>query len=320
MAFSFTKTTPDTGATAMYQLKERLKSAGWTVQASSDGTTHNSSGDQISSGVSGAGGFANNSAWVRLRSPAGAGGAEFVIQRGTVNANWRLKYSVTAGFSGGSPSATRVPSASDEVLIWGAGTDASPTYATLLGTDSFYRWNVAADDAAPYGFWAGAFPTGGGVPTGAFVYEPLSGLEPTDAGKYAIYLSGSGQNPFFVGQLSNESVAAASNTMWSSTPSTAPLSSDWRACPALVLGMYNSVDIVPSGLPTNPLSSKDEVFPIVYARRAALSPAFYKGVGTLMKWCGTTRTTGDTLSVSSSRDRIVYRDVSLPWDGSVPSV
>ena len=113
MAFVLNKTTPATGAVAMYELKELLKLAGWTVLSSSDGTTYNSGGDQITSGASGANGMANNNAWFRIRSPAGAGAVSFTFQRGTTNLAWRIVRSRTAGFTTGSPSATVVPSASD---------------------------------------------------------------------------------------------------------------------------------------------------------------------------------------------------------------
>ena len=138
----------------MYTFKELLKTAGWTVPSSSDGTTYNSSGDQITSGASGAGGLANNSAWFRLRDPGGV--KEITIQRGTLNTYYRIKYSFLAKFSGGSPSATQTPSATDEFLMLGTGTDAAPGYTATLGTDGTYRYNVATDNASPYGFWAGA--------------------------------------------------------------------------------------------------------------------------------------------------------------------
>jgi len=320
MAFTFTKSTPATGAVAWYEFKEQLKSSGWTVESSSDGTTYNSSGDQISSGSSGANGFANTNAWVRLRSPVGAGGAEFVIQRGTGNTVWRLKYSMTAGFTGGSPGATQVPSATDEVLLWGTGTDASPSFGTLMTTDNTYRWNVGADGAAPYGFWAGAFPNGGGNPTTGFVYDPLTATEATDGHTYAIYVSGS--SPFASsGALSTESFGATSNYLWSSVPKVSPTGSDWTFFSAMCLFVQTGAQLViPTNTPVNPITSNDQMFPIVLARRSALATPGYKGATTIMRWQSPDRTTGDTLTVSSTRDRIIYRNVSLPWDGSVPTV
>lgn len=318
MAFTFSKTTPATGAAAMYDFKQQLKvGSSWTVQSSSDGTTYNAGGDQITGGGAGANGFANNNAWVRLRSPAGAGGAEFIIQRGTSNPSWRMKYSMTAGFTGGSPSATQVPSATDEVIIWGGGSDASPTFGSLFGTDGTYRWNVGSDGASPYGFWGGAFPTGGGTPNAGIVYDPLTQTTAGDGHLYAIYVSAS---PFQGTTISTESMSPTANQLWSSVPAASPVAADWTNFCGMYLSVAVSTAVAPNGLPTNPLTTKDEVLPIVIARRGALSTPGYKGVLSLMKWTGLTRTTGDTLTVSGTRDRIIYKDVSLPWDGSVPSV
>ena len=321
MAFTFTKSSPSTGSVAIYELKERLKSAGWTVLSSSDGTTYNSGGDQITGGGSGANGMANTNAWFRIRDPGGV--ASFIFQRGTTNVLWRIKYSRSAGFTGGSPSATQTPSATDENTFWGGGTDASPTFGTLFSTDGTYRWNVGADNAAPYGWWAGSFPIGGGNPLTALVYEPVTGAEATDSSKYVFYIASStaGASPFLyaAGGLSTEAFASNTHAIYGYVPSAG--TGAFTTFPALALYVANGGTVVaPTGLGTNPITTKDESFPIVFARRAAFPPSAYKGVSTLMKWCGTTRATGDTLTVSTSRDRIVYRDVSLPWDGTVPTV
>lgn len=121
MAYVFYKGTPASFAECMYQLKELLKTAGWTVQSSSDGTTYNASGDQITSGGSGAGGMANTNAWFRIRSPAGASNPEFTVQRGTGNTAWRVKFSQSNAFTGGSPGATQTPSATNERVDFGGG-------------------------------------------------------------------------------------------------------------------------------------------------------------------------------------------------------
>lgn len=77
-----------TGSQAIFNLKELLKSAGYQVLSSSDGTTYNSTGDQISSGSSGANGMANNRAWFRIRSVDGIN--EWVFQRDSSNTSWRI--------------------------------------------------------------------------------------------------------------------------------------------------------------------------------------------------------------------------------------
>lgn len=318
MAFVFNKSTPATGAVAVYELKGLLKTAGWTVLSSSDGTTYNAAGDQITTGASGAGGMANNSAWFRIQSPVGAGGQQFIFQRGTVNTGWKIKRSRTSGFTGGSPSATQVPSATDEVTILGGGTDASPTFATWFGIDGLYRWNVGADNASPYGFWAGSFPTGGGNPAAFLCVDPLFSTNPSDADQFWMHAAVSGQNGCSSSTIMSEAGTSTTSRNLSQIISAAPGSS-YAEFPGCSYNIGANV-VIPGGLPTNPISIKDEAFPIIIARRSALAIPGYKGITTILRWVGISRTTGDTLTLSTTRDRIIYRDISLPWDGSVPSV
>src|ERR1019366_386639 len=147
--------TPATGAAAMYIVLSSLVTAGWLVKSDSDGTTYASSGGQITGGGSGTHGLANADAWFRIQAPiVGSQHREFTFQRIATNASWRVKYSASAGFTGGSPAATQTPTATDEVVIVGSGTDASPTGAALFAADSAYRFNmIAGDSSAGYGFY-----------------------------------------------------------------------------------------------------------------------------------------------------------------------
>ncbi len=317
MAFFFSKSTPATGAVAMYELVALLVSVGWSVLASSDGTTYNSSGMAISSGASGAGGFANNSAWVRIRMPGGAGAQEYTIQRGTTNLVWRIKRSRTNPFNGGSPGATQTPSATNEGVVIGGGTDAAPTFATFHATDNTYRWHCAADNAAPYGFWSGAYPVGGGNPGAVLILDPLSFTPPGDADPYLLCVGCTGSNQLSITTLTAESGSATTTRMLASVVGTAPTT--YQQFPACKLSTDGG-DVVPSGLATDPITTKDPTLPMILARRAALADPAYKGQTTIMRWLAITRGTGNLLQVSTPNDRIVYRAVSLPWDGSTPAV
>lgn len=142
---------PATGSIAMFQIKEMLKnSVGFTHQRSSDGTTMSTGADQITSGASGANGFGNTSAYWIGRDPDGH---EVAIQRGTTDVLYKSKISHSAHFTGGSPSATVMPSATDEQVRTGGGTDASPTFATAFGTNNTYHLHCGGDDASPYTWW-----------------------------------------------------------------------------------------------------------------------------------------------------------------------
>lgn len=325
MAFVFSKTTPATGAAAMFDFKEQLKVAGWTVTRSSDGTTYNAAGDQITLATSGAGGMANNSAWFVIQSPVGAGGQQFAIQRGTTNLVWKIKRSRTAGFTGGSPSATQMPSATDEFTILGGGTDASPTFTGMFSVDGgIYRWNVGADNASPYGFWAASFPNGGGatpVTVTSMICDPLTSNEVTDADPNWLVFSTTLTAALTFQQLGSESGSSITYRNTSQIISAAPGSS-YAEFTGLNYCYYagQSLIVIPFAEATNPITGNDEAFPIIVARRAAVATPGYKGITTLLRWIGTARSTGDTLTISTTRDRIIINHVSLPWDGSVPTV
>jgi hypothetical protein len=182
---------PATGAAAVYSFKQCLVSAGWVVKASSDGTTYNSTGDQITDATK----LAAANAWVRLQDPGTH--REFCLQRTTNNTLWRVKYSLSAKFTGGSPGATRVPSAADEATILGGGTDAAPTGATLFPTDNTYRCHTIAfsdtvasggASAAVYSFFFFVTANGTGANTTKFFCDGLGYAHPLDADTAVIML------------------------------------------------------------------------------------------------------------------------------------
>jgi len=171
---------PATGSVAMFEWTDFLVSSlGFEILEESDGTTYEAdvpaNGRQITSGAGGAGGFANANAWCRIREPGGAGGREWTVQRDTSNnTDWRLKFSSLDGFTGGTPGPTQTPSAADEFLLLGAGTDASPSHTTLFGGDGTYRWHLVGFDAAEDGVFPWyAYATVGGVPRTLWMVDSL---------------------------------------------------------------------------------------------------------------------------------------------------
>lgn len=318
MAYSWTPNlTPATGAVAVYELKERLKAAGATVLSSSDGTTYNSSGDQITSGNSGAGGLANTNAWFRVQLADGV--RQMTFQRGSGNTAWRIKYSASAGFTGGSPGATQTPTASDGQVFFGGGTDASPTFATWFNTDGTYRAHVGADNAAPYSWWFATYPTGGGTPNGGMVYDPVQvpAAADTDPVVISVAISSGGFTAATIGAVSTSSTAARV-VGWLKHNL---VGAGYVAIPGNKIASVGGGDLAPEGAGSNPHSGNDDMFPIIYGRPTGqAAPQGYKGISSVMYWNGTMRATGDTLTVSSSRDRLILGQVSVPWNGQVPTV
>lgn len=162
MAYVEDLTTPATGDAAMRRLKTRLVAAGWSVIASGDGRSAYGASSDVITADSGAGSLDASGAWMRLRP--GSGTREVLIIRGASVTTWTVRYSA-AGFSGGSPSATTAPTATDQQTLISA--------AQLLPTDGSYRWLICAEDAAPWHFWAGAILTGGGAPRTLVALWPM---------------------------------------------------------------------------------------------------------------------------------------------------
>jgi hypothetical protein len=238
---------------------------------------------------------------------------EYTFQRGTTNVAWRIKYSYSAGFTGGSPGATQTPSATDEQTLFGGGTDAAPSFSTLFGTDAGYRFNVIAGGSAEgYVFFAFGFPNGGGTPTNYMFIERMStGSFPT-----------SNVEPYVM-KFANSSPTVSEITSTTIGPK------GWLAKGLAGEGfvfipadsMTDNTSTMQKALGANSYTGIDDLLPILYARRSALgAPSGYMGIGSMLRYPSTTRTTGDTYTISSTRDRIVVGDVVVPWDGSTPTI
>jgi hypothetical protein len=310
MAFTswITNQIPASGGEALYNLKEMLKGAGWTVNGYSDGTTYlnNSAGvDGITTGGSGAGGFNNSAAWIRLTSPAGN---ELIFQRGSSNEAYvHIRQSPSSGFGTGGD-ATNAPTASDQVDLFYSNS----TGGQLFDTGGTYYMQGGADNSNGYGFWIACYGFSQNIRVG-FVMEPLlqTDSNDTDPGKQNLfYLAATGSNAYAIDTISNINVHCASF-----------LGGTWTTVPGNYYRTINQT-MAPGAVPSNPYSSTDDRFPIIYAKPPGGSPTSYpygyKGQGRLMMWEGITRSCADT---KESKTRIAFGNISLPWDGTTtPSV
>jgi hypothetical protein len=160
---------------------------------------------------------------------------------------------------------------------------------------------------------------GGGIAQTALVYDPVTPSDATDSYKYVLYVASTptGASAFSFLGMGGEAGTTATQIIYGHVPSVGV-----GAAAAYQAASLNSTSgqVVPNNLGGNPISGKDEIFPICLVRRSAQITPGFKGISTLMKWHGTNRANGDTLTISTARDRIVYKDVNLPWDGSVPVV
>jgi len=312
MALQFNKVGSEPGISvnetheAFFELKAALKAQGWTVARSSDGTTYNAAGDQITTAAH----LANTRAWFEIANPAGT--VHLTFQRVNVNYQFRIKVSPSA-FSSGSPAATVTGSSTSETVIQGGGTDASPTGGTLGATTSTARvYQIAVDDAAPWGFYMCGYRSAGATEDLTMFVDPLlsGSYDATDA------------FPFAVCVVSNPTIT----TLTTSTPTYlhTRYGSTWQTIGAMSTdGWGSSSAVFPGGVGTDPISGSDLVLPFVYGRATGLSgPNGWKGLSTLFELSGAMRSNADTATVTTTRDHIYLLGGALraAWNGQIPAV
>jgi hypothetical protein len=152
-----------TNGQAIFAIFQAFAAAGWLILGSGDGLLGYSGTDgsalTCAFPFAVAGNIWNTDAWFRVQSPPVNGQRrEFVLQISSSYSSiqMRMKYSPNptgaTGFVGGSPSATQVPSATDEVIVYGGGTDAAPTFNTWAQwTDYQFQQHILFDQG-PLGY------------------------------------------------------------------------------------------------------------------------------------------------------------------------
>ncbi len=280
--------------------------------------------------------LANPYAWFVLQgpgyvtSPAPAGGLQYYrqlcFQRGASNASWRFKYSPRAGFSGGTPSPTVTPSATDEQILLGGGTDAAPTFGTLLPADGTYRMQVNVYEDS-YGFYLATYPLGNATPNACLMMDPLL------PGSYPLDVAGNSyeQDPVVIYQAQGASTLRAATL---ASESTGPLGwlnynqpgALWTRLPCALLAMYDSGAAlqvaIPAGLAQSSLTADLDVGRGTYARRALLgSTTGKKGDPGQWRWNAIAGVTSgsllgqlDAYGGMSPYYWLVLGDALLRWD------
>lgn len=321
MARNTTQITPSTGDAAMRAIKDfwtstGITGGGWTVIASGDGDAlYNAAGDVITAD-SGAGSFANytvgtKNAWCRIRMNGST--RELLLIRGATSTAWWIEYSLL-GFSGGSPSATVPPTATDQQNLHGTAL----TGTQLFPTDGTYQLSLCADDAAPYYTGASVRLTGG-TPSAQSIFAvvPLvTGTYPTaptaDADPYvcfAFYL-----NPVTYGYFTptyNTAVKAwARPGLGGATWATGLLNLDANNSAGSLHGI-SSQELAP------------EVAVQMVGGPSWLGPSWLgpKGIldGVLQALTSTTVSPNGTHLVRGSNYYLRWGPLWLPWNATLPS-
>ena len=309
--FNLNVSSPATFGELMFNLKEHLvNQASWTVESSSDGTSYNASGDEWTVAAD----AANTRSWTRLRSPVGAGGREFTMQRTTSDLQWRIKYSRTAGFVGGSPDATTTPSATDEGIAQGGGTDASPTFVNMFqGTAVNQIAQYMCDDASPYNWYMITYNTGIVPGTIMGMDEAASGTAVGDADPNMFWCRS------LLNVMANATVSASTITSCPAQAWTGPGTGGekYQNQRGLEYSDSSSGTAVPLNFGTNPNNGEDQLVPIMFGRDTLDGiPSGLKQFSTLANWPAQPRSNLDRYNITGAASHIQFGDLVVIWDGS----
>lgn len=319
MAYTFSINNVFTlGSQVYWALEQALAAAGWTKTQDSDGTVYSAVGAQVTHNGVGVNGLNNVSAWFVMQAPAVAGQQRsFSFQRGANAGAWRIKYSPAAGFIGGAPGPVQTPSAADERILAGGGTDALPTYDGTNqpnGAATIRMHITAGQGPESYNFVLWSF-TNGTTTYSAFGSLILDVLLPNstpvgDTDPAIVCISK------LEGPLRTPTMWAAPANGWVQGFANSPLcwngnGTQWQ------LGLPPGVD---------PFTGSDQLTPVFYGKMDA-PPKFYKGISTLFYGGTVRRASMDTYNLIGVRDFVYVETASganvviayaIPWDGSVP--
>ena len=335
--FSKVNFTPATGAEAVFELKNVLTASGWTVVTSSDTDAITSGSDVITSAAY----LTGTNSWFVIQEPTGVGGRQWCWQRISSNISWRVKVSPHDRFIGGSPGLTQVPSATDEGILGGGGTDASPSGDSLFENDGTYKFHIVADDTPigpsgnqAYGFWAFSNLSGQSIDTSFTTFicqEPIApGTYPALVGSRTSPTSGDADPVFYSGDVRNAGHFQADSGYMKGN-STDNLQTfkyfyDYGGAGEAFVGADEvHANIVTRVLSMTPTSNEDVALPLNFGRGTGTPMTFrssqigWKGSTRFLRGVYTNRGNMDTLNLTGSDAYIYVRDLLIPWpSGTTP--
>lgn len=304
---------PASGAVAVDALIDTLLSAGWVITRWSDATTYtDATGAPLStnpygSGASGAGNLGNSSAWFTVR--ASDSSREWLFQRGSSDAAWTISRSA-AGFVGGSPAATTLPTATDATALFTAASVFTATPGRLF---------ISADDSDDYGWRLMCCPVGGGNVLTLLADVPLDSPDPADTDPYLWigYYNATGLTVYaasifnnassglalaykrFVGAGSNQRVAFATLSVNTGTVAP-PDAAQGGALPSTGYDVPLPIPVLRTGTPSTTTG--------------------WCGYARGIRWSATqSRANGQTLD-GTTQYWIYAAGLWLPWDSSTPTL
>lgn len=303
---------PASGAVAVDALIDTLLAAGWRITRWSDATTYtDATGAPLAvnpygSGGSGAGNLGNTSAWFTVR--ASDSSREWLFQRGASDAAWTINRSA-AGFSGGSPAATTLPTATDATALFSAASAFTATPGRLF---------ISADDDDGYGWRLMCIPSGGGNVLTLLLDVPLDSPDPADSDPYLWvgYYNATGLTVYAAGMATYQSNSALIYKRFVGA------GSNQRVTFASLFGSYGRL-APPDGEQGGalPSSGYDVPLPVPVMRAGAPSTTTgWVGFARGIRWATVQgRANGQTLD-GTTEYWIYAAGLWLRWDSSTPTL
>lgn len=317
MAFTITTKTPTSHSDVYFQFKEAMKVGGWVVTQSGNATIYDPSGDSIPNAtVMNAG-----TCWFVLSHPSLDGYQRHIcFQQGNARSEARIKFAWGSGFNGGSPSATIVPTGADERLIWGTGTDASPTFAGFIAntlTDNVPNF-IVGDVDEQYSFIWFTNKSVSGVAGSILMMDRMTDTNPADIDPYLYYAWGGPTYPTSSEDhvIFNGSSTGSSNfRVWVKKGTS---EARWQRAIVNYYSLANSSTWLVNRVGTNPYSGEDYHLPaMIFCPTTAITSgnSCYKGKLKNVTLCGTQKMSMDT---SLNKTRIHCGPLVFPWNGTNP--
>lgn len=299
MAFTFSVNNAHSPQQSLYELKQRLKTAGWTVKGSGDGTggSFSATGDILTTystttdGVAGA--VTNRRAWWRLQDPAGT--RELLFQHSAFNTATdlvSLSYSRSAKFTGtgdGAVAANVAPTATDAWLVMGERRPSLNMNGNAIsGTATITRVDYIIGDVSEGYSFAMFLRTATGDIRGGLIYEMVVNPDASDADPYVLWSPGCQVNPWTntmmtmgngggwsygdAGVSGVATIAQANFGAWGRPAHSAPRTDAAQRHTILRPGYYNAGDnvLMPGG--SNPFDSNIDIIEPAYWFSSAITP------------------------------------------------
>jgi hypothetical protein len=306
------------GFKAMYAFKEHLKNYGWLVPMSSDGYTVDGYNDILTSDQYDGYNEWNTSCWFVLKMPLiDSVQRQFMFQMGNLGRSWNIQYSYSAGFVGGAPKIA--PTASDQKEIM------TTSIVMFSGTETLFM--AVGDVSDGYNcYMVGIDPNSSTKAVRSFfaVDRCVSGTYPSaDIDPFVIWANRTGQSGTFgPSYLCNKQIAYESS-LWGGGWFAKGQGNEVFA--RIQAFSYKTVDNKllhannQIGYGTNGINGRTDMLPVITGRASGefSAPKGTKGTSSIINWYCTTSKTGDTYRYLSDRDKIVFDDVLLPWDGTI---